>query len=86
MKYTKEINKVYEKFIKDFNRRDETFGMGTIKSLVKQLEEGNYNTFKYTSEDAELICKFLVDQYIEWMDERYKKLNSKEYKESHPWY
>lgn len=86
MGYYNKIDKIYKKYCENFNRKDETFGMMTVKGLVKELEvDKEYNNERFSEDDIKVICKYLYDKYDEWMDKRYIKLNSPEYKKSHPW-
>lgn len=80
--YLEKINKIYNKYVKDFKRKDETFNMMCIKGLVKKLESGDYDkeTRNITNENVNAMCEFLYQEYLENMYDRYKHLNSEEYK------
>ena len=82
MSYMEKINKVYNKYVKDFKRRDETFNMMCIKGLVKKLESGDYDkeTRNMNEENIDAMLNFLYQEYLENMYDRYKYLNSDEYK------
>lgn len=67
MKYSEKINKLHTDFTKKYHRRDETFAMGTIKVLVKELESGEYDDTQYSNDDVEMICKYLCEKYFERM-------------------
>lgn len=81
MQYSKKINKLYVKYTKDFKRKDITFYMMSITTLVEKLESGNYDMREeYTEEIISVMCRFLYQEYLNCMYDRYKYLNSEEYK------
>lgn len=77
MKYSKKIDKLYNKYVKDFKRKDTTFEMMTIATIIEELEQD----VNYTNEEKETICSYLYLRYEKAMSKRYEKLNSAEYKE-----
>ena len=82
MSYMEKIDKIYNKYVKDFKRKDETFNMICIKGLVKKLESGDYDkeTRNITEENVNAMCNFLYQEYLENMYKWYEYLNSDEYK------
>ena len=71
-KYSKKIEKLYNDYTKQFKRKDETFAMGTIKALVKEIETEDY--MEHTEEEVEIIAKYLCEKYFARMSERKDKL------------
>ena len=82
------INKIYNKYVKDFKRKDETFNMLCIKGLVKKLESGDYdkNIINMSEENIDAMLNFLYQEYLENMYNWYKHLNSEEYKNKNIYY
>ena len=79
--YKEKVEKLYQKYCKDFNRKDETFEMMTLYHLIEQLENNVYEDDELSDDEKNIIAKFLYQRYHEAMYKRYKYLNSKEYKE-----
>lgn len=78
--YLEKINKIYNKYVEDFKRKDETFEMLSIRYLIEKLESGNYDKEiqNITSENVEAFCNFLYQEYLETMYRRYEYLNNKD--------
>lgn len=82
MSYMEKIDKIYNKYVKDFKRKDETFNMMCIKGLVKKIESGDYDKeiINMSEENIDAMLKFLYQEYLENMYKWYEYLNSDEYK------
>lgn len=83
--YSEKIEDIYNKYTKDFKRKDESFALMVIKKMVEDLDKQEYDKTKYTKKDISIISEYLYDQYKKYMEERYEKLNSDEYKSKFPW-
>lgn len=77
--YTKKIEKIYNRYVKLFKRKDETFEMTTIRTIVEELENGDYDVMEYSEAEIKVICKYLSERYEKKMNDRAKYLCSDEY-------
>lgn len=77
MKYYNKINKLYLDYTKQYKRKDETFEMMTIKSIVKEVENGEYDNTEYTNAEIEAMCKYLCERYYKCMSARKEKLEER---------
>lgn len=76
MNYSEKLDKLYNKYVKDFRRKDTTFEMMSIASIIEELEQDD----NYSENDKNIICGYLYSRYENAMKKRYEKLNSDEYK------
>lgn len=78
MKYSNSIKNLKNNFIREFKRHDETFEMMSIKSIIKELEDEQYNKDVYTEDNVNIICKFLYERYCDDMIKWKKTIRERE--------
>lgn len=86
MKYSYKISLLEKKWQKKYNRKDGSFAMMTIHHLVNDLEDGNYDTNKYTMNDIDMVCEVLYTKYQEHLKIWTDKLDSPEYKNRYKYF
>ena len=67
MKYSKKIEKLRQDLWKEFKRKDETFEMSSIRSIINDLETGNYDKDKYNKVIIEIMIDYLFTRYVDKM-------------------
>lgn len=80
MKYSKKIETLRNGLWKEFKRRDETFEMTTLRSMIKELETGDYDKDKYSKENIEVMLEYMFTRYendmIKWKEKiRFREKN-----------
>lgn len=84
MKYSKQMNQLYKDVGKQYYKNWETFQMVGLRSMVEELENGDYDKNSYTNEDVEIICKYICQKYFEYASKAREKLEER--KKQNMWY
>ena len=81
MKLSSRIDKEHkDKIEKVYHRKDSSFNMAVVKNMIKEIEDGEYDSEKYSVRDIEFISEYLYDQWLKYLDQWVKILEERKEK------